>query len=152
MKLQRLPAAHSDYSAQSVAHLGEKYLGRAANAAQVAFGGRTGGKYPPSRDHEFSIQRENDEFNAELQASGGHGVPLTKYVSPSLSLRLPPPHFRTKSPRLSCPPSFKSRLFVQHSSLSTLDSSPAHDLPLLRRRFPHIPPRPFTPPSLPIEY
>lgn len=80
------PAA-SDLTAQT-AHLTDKYMGRIANyGSQIAFGldrdqaapvrgGRRGGRYPPSRDGEFTTMVENEQFNNEL-AKGGHGVPLT---------------------------------------------------------------------------
>ena len=81
MKLHKLQPASSDLSAQT-AHLADKYMGRLSNyGSQIAFGldrnsNRRGGKYPPSRDGEFTTMMETEQFNSEL-AKGGHGVPLT---------------------------------------------------------------------------
>lgn len=87
MKLHKLQPASSDLSAQT-AHLADKYMSRLSNyGSQIAFGldrdqgapvrgGRRGGRYPPSRDGEFTTMVETEQFNQEL-AKGGHGVPLT---------------------------------------------------------------------------
>jgi hypothetical protein len=90
MKLHKLQPASSDLSAQT-AHLADKYMGRFSNyGSQIAFGldrnqgGRRGGKYPPSRDGEFTTMMENEQFNTEL-AKGGHGVPLTSAFSSFVS-------------------------------------------------------------------
>lgn len=97
MKLHKLQPASSDLSAQT-AHLADKYMGRFADyGSQIAFGldrnqgKRRAGRYPPSRDGEFTTMVETEQFNQEL-AKGGHGVPLTSASRVSLaelSLLLP---------------------------------------------------------------
>lgn len=84
-----------DFGVQSVTALADKYLAR--YSSQLAF---SRGKYPPSRDTDFRIQVEQDQFHDEL-AKGGHGVPIS-----SASRRLPDgasgPHRRLtgRCPRL----------------------------------------------------
>lgn len=68
-KMERTTADH--FGVNSVAALADKYLARYSN--QLAF---SRGKYPPSRDTDFRIQIEQDQFNDEL-AKGGHGVPIS---------------------------------------------------------------------------
>lgn len=83
MKLHKqAPASTQDFSA---AHLAEKYLGRFGQS-QTPFAddgpqGRRGGRYPPSRDGQFSIQQEDEEFK-EMVAKGGHKAPLTSQSAP----------------------------------------------------------------------
>lgn len=76
MKLHKQPAAStSDFSGQG-AHLAEKYLGRMGS--QVPF---SGGRYPPSRDGSFNIQKEEEEFKEMVKGGTGH-VPLTSEPKP----------------------------------------------------------------------
>ncbi|ORY76878.1 Asp-domain-containing protein [Leucosporidium creatinivorum] len=82
MKLHKqAPASTQDFSAS---HLAEKYLGRFGQS-QTPFAddgpqGRRGGRYPPSRDGQFSIQQEDEQFK-EMVAKGGHKAPLTNYLN-----------------------------------------------------------------------
>ncbi|GAA5841282.1 hypothetical protein JCM3766R1_005013 [Sporobolomyces carnicolor] len=103
MKLHKLQPASSDLSAQT-AHLADKYMGRFADyGSQIAFGldrnqgKRRAGRYPPSRDGEFTTMVETEQFNQEL-AKGGHGVPLTNYLNAQyfseITLGTPPQSFK----------------------------------------------------------
>ncbi|GAA6037406.1 hypothetical protein JCM8097_008553 [Rhodosporidiobolus ruineniae] len=98
MKLQRMaPASTSDYSAQAVG-LADKYLSR-YSGNQISFGSsRKAGRYPPSRDHEFAIQDENDRFAQAIEANGGHGVPLSNFLNAQyfseITLGTPPQSFK----------------------------------------------------------
>lgn len=83
MKLHKLDSVDTNVAAAS-ASLADKYLGRMgygsqardASGRQIPFAGGNKGRYPPSRDGEFTTMKENEEFAAQL-AKGGHGVPLS---------------------------------------------------------------------------
>lgn len=99
MKLHKLERTSNDFTHQSAGLL-EKYLGRNAVGAngQIPFGDaaarRKGGRYPPSRDGDFTTMVQQEEF-ADAVTQGGHGVPLTSECSlletlGSCSRHLPP--------------------------------------------------------------
>lgn len=74
IKLHKQPSVSlSEFSSQSLS-LADKYLGRLG--AQIPFSASRGGRYPPSRDGQFQIQVEQEEFNEAL-GKGGHHLPLT---------------------------------------------------------------------------
>lgn len=81
MKLHKLDSVPANVDA-ATASLAEKYLGRMSygSAARDASGRQIplagSGKYPPSRDGEFTTMRENEKF-ADSLAKGGHGAPLS---------------------------------------------------------------------------
>ena len=85
MKLHKLERTSNDFTHQSAGLL-EKYLGRNAVGAngQIPFGDaaarRKGGRYPPSRDGDFTTMVQQEEF-ADAVTQGGHGVPLTSECS-----------------------------------------------------------------------
>ncbi|GAA6019233.1 hypothetical protein JCM10207_005046 [Rhodosporidiobolus poonsookiae] len=100
MPLKRMQPAHTDMAAHTAA-LADKYLNRLSNYGnQVVFGGngRQGGKYPPSRDHEFAIMREYDDHKHLVETEGGHNVPLTNYLGAQyfseITIGTPPQTFK----------------------------------------------------------
>lgn len=81
VKLHKLARADLDFSANSIEQLSQKYFGRPTSGNQQPFQlgkalASRKGRYPPSRDGEFTAMIEKDEFEQQL-AKGGHGVPLT---------------------------------------------------------------------------
>lgn len=84
LKLHKLPKATSDYSAQHTASLVEKYMGR----FQLPFAASTSNnaKYPPSRNDEYKIMLENEQWKNSVETAGGHSTPLTSQ-SPSVARR-----------------------------------------------------------------
>jgi len=83
MKLHKIDQVDTNFNAAS-ASLADKYLGRMgygssardASGRQIPLTGGNRGRYPPSRDGEFTTMKENEEFAAQL-AKGAHGVPLS---------------------------------------------------------------------------
>ncbi|GAA5825338.1 hypothetical protein JCM11251_006942 [Rhodosporidiobolus azoricus] len=99
MKLQRMQPASNDLTAHTAA-LADKYMSRLSNyGSQVVFGQQNGGgKYPPSRDHEFTIMKEMDAFQHGVEQNGGHNVPLSNYLNAQyfseIELGTPPQKFK----------------------------------------------------------
>lgn len=87
MKLHKeTPASVNDFNvAAHSQHLADKYMGSFNADSQIPLSSRRGGRYPPSRDVDFSIQKESDEVDAMI-AKGGNKVPLTSEFWVSLGV------------------------------------------------------------------
>ncbi|BGP26243.1 aspartic proteinase precursor [Rhodotorula toruloides] len=113
MKLHKMERTTADdFGVQSVAALADKYLARYSN--QLAF---SRGKYPPSRDTEFRIQVEQEQFN-DVLAQGGHGVPISNYANAQyyheITIGTPPQTFKV------IPDSGSSNLWVPSVKCSSI--------------------------------
>ncbi|GAA5886638.1 hypothetical protein JCM6882_005841 [Rhodosporidiobolus microsporus] len=100
MKLQRMQPASSDLTAHTAA-LADKYVSRLGSyGSQVVFGQQQNGagKYPPSRDHEFTIMKEMESFQHGVEQNGGHNVPLSNYLNAQyfseIEIGTPPQKFK----------------------------------------------------------